>query len=507
MTEFGFKRNFPPLEILSEGDVKDIQKGILDTLENTGIRFESKKSLDILGDHGCEIDSNNNVVKFPPFLVEESLSKAPSSFRLKSRNPDDELIIGGDTVYFEGSVGMRAADPMTGERFTPTLEEDIQGVKVLDSLDNIHSLVSYCPYNEVQGVPDALRYTLNAAVRFMHSTKVARTASVSGSGQFSMKMAHLCGMDIDANVEPAPPLTFYKDAIENLFFACEIPEYQDFPIRFGDGDVMGATAPATFAGSLVTSSAEIAAGIVLTQLVQPGKPVYAGHFVYPQNMKYGHPGFGGIEYGLQQAAFNQIWRKYGIPTYDAGGPSYVLSKNIGYQTGASKMQNLMVSALSGSHEIVIAGALFAELTWAPELAVLDNDICGSVGRFIEGTTVNNDTLALDLIDQVGQIPGTYLDKAHTREWWQKEFYQPKVWDDTPYDLWVERGKKNALDYAHDRVEELLSTYEPAARLTEKQKEGIEEILQEAIDHYQAKDMLTEDEAQQFWNAWNSVYHT
>lgn len=500
----GFRRNFRPLEILTEEQVEAIHRGILAVLEQTGARFESEKALKLFAENGCEVDFETNVVRFPPGLVEECLRKAPSSYRIRSRDPKHDLMIGGNTVYFMASVGMRVVDPDTGERHRPTLRENNDAVKVLDALDNIHQLVSYCPYSDIKGIPGIMQYTINAASRFRYSTKIARTAHVAGSGQFSMKMAHVCGMEIHANMEASPPLTWYKDAIENAFWACEVPEYSRFPIIFCDGDIMGGTAPATFAGSLVTSSAEIISGIVMVQLIQPGKPVAAGHFVFPMDMKYGHPGFGRIENALQNVGFQQVWRRYSIPICNYAGSTFTLAKNIGYQTGADKMQNLIISAISGANVIAVAGGLFAELTWSPELAVLDNDLCGAVGRFIEGFEVSDETLALNLIDEVGPIPGMYLDKQHTRKWWKKEFYMPQVMDVLPYEAWIKEGKKNALDYAKERVKEILATHEVSVPLTAKQDKEIDNIIEEAMAYYREKGWLSEQDVANCRKTWQSV---
>ena len=57
-----------------------------------------------------------------------------------------------------------------------------------------------------------------------------------------------------------------------------------------------------------------------------------------------------------------------------------------------------------------------EFTFHPVQAIIDNDIVGMIGRFLQGVQVNEETLALDLINEVGPIPSLYLDKEHTRIW-------------------------------------------------------------------------------------------
>ena len=500
----GFTRKFKPLEVLTGEEVEAIHKAALDVLEHTGVRFESDRALKLFAENSCRVDFETHVVRFPPGLVEDCLRKAPSSYHIKSRDPKDDLVVGGDNVYFAASVGLKAIDPDTGEWHSPTLRENIDGVKVLDALNNIHKLQAYCPYADIKGIPAVMQYPISAACRFKYSTKISRTDHASGSGQFSMKMAQACGMDIDANMETSPPLTWYEDAIENAFWACEVPEYSHFPIVFADGDIMAATAPATFAGSLVTSSAEMMSGIVMTQLIRPYKPVAVCHFVFPMHMKYGHPVFGGIETALQAVAFNQVWRSYSIPIYDAVS-QFTLAKDIGFQAGAQKMQNLLVTAASGANVIIAAGGLFAELTWSPELAVMENDLYGAVGRFIEGFEVSDETLAVDLIHEVGPVPGTYLNKEHTRKWWKREFYIPQVMDMSPYDSWVKEGKKNALDYAKERVKEILATHEVSVALTEEQDKEVYNIIEEALAYYRGKGMLSEQDVSNCRKTWESVH--
>jgi len=125
-----FTGNFNPLKILTEEQVKAIQRGVIAVLERTGVKFENEKALKLFADNGCKVDFNTHVVRFPPGLVEECLHKAPSNYLLKSRDPKDDMIVGGDTIYFMASIGMRAADSNTEERYKPTLRESIDGVKV-----------------------------------------------------------------------------------------------------------------------------------------------------------------------------------------------------------------------------------------------------------------------------------------------------------------------------------------------------------------------------------------
>ena len=55
---------------------------VLSVLERTGVRFGSPKALDILAEHGAEVDRASGVVRFAPDLVAAALAKAPRTFWL-----------------------------------------------------------------------------------------------------------------------------------------------------------------------------------------------------------------------------------------------------------------------------------------------------------------------------------------------------------------------------------------------------------------------------------------
>lgn len=76
----------------------------------------------------------------------------------------------------------------------------------------------------------------------------------------------------------------------------------------------------------------------------------------------------------------------------------------------------LISVISGGKLHAFHGGVHAELTWSPVQEVLDDDIAGWIGRMLEGVEINDETLAIDLINAVGPIPGYYLNKEHTRKW-------------------------------------------------------------------------------------------
>jgi trimethylamine--corrinoid protein Co-methyltransferase len=117
----GFTRRFEPLNLLSEGEEESIHRGALYVLEKTGMRIDHEGALNLLSEVGCRVDFEANQVRFPAAIVEDSIRKCPSSYVLKARDPDNDLVIGGNTFYFMQGMGMRYMDLDTWETRPATI--------------------------------------------------------------------------------------------------------------------------------------------------------------------------------------------------------------------------------------------------------------------------------------------------------------------------------------------------------------------------------------------------
>jgi len=483
MAAKGLVRNFKPLNLLTEEQIQRIHQGALDVLQVTGVRVDSERARKIYEKGGCPVDHETHRVKFPPGLVVHCLRQCPTSFRMKALDPKNDLSVGGNTVYMSLFSGMKTVDLDTWETRTATIQENHDACKVADGLEHVHVSTSYSPYAELEGVPPAMMLPTTTWSRLKYFSKISRVGTTQSSHIWEIQMAQALGVDIYGALEAPAPLGWNEDASECGIACAEA----GFPVEPGCAGVMGGTHPATTAGALVTGVAEVMSGIVLVQLVRPGTPVIVNAFDFAQNMRSGDYKFGGIETYLYAAAWNQIWRTtYGIPLMN-GGPGPTNSKSIDFQCAYEKSIGVLLCALSGANIINYVGGLTAELVHHPVLSVLDDDVAGYIGHFLEGVNVNEDTLAIDLINQVGPIPGFYLNTAHTREWWKREQFMPHAADTLTYPEWLNKGKKSALDYARQRADELLSQWE--SKLPPGKEEELDKILEDCRKYYKKRDLI------------------
>ena len=358
----------------------------------------------------------------------------------------------------------------------------------MDALENLHFLTTYSPYFRFEGVPQVMSMLESCAAKFRNTSKVQWEGYSQDCEKFTIEMAKAIGSDLIVSCYPASPLTVNGDTVEAAFRAIEA----GLPIGIGSGPVMGGTAPATIAGAIISNNAELIGGVILAQLIKSGAKIIVGDFTFVQNMTSGAPDFGQIGESLHKTIFSQIWRKYEIPTTTGASPGFSSSKRIDFQCGYERAILSLTSALSSFNIIGLHGGVHGELSWSPLQAILDDDIAGMIGRYLEGVCVNYESLALDLINEVGPIPGHYLNKQHTRKLWKKEQFIPKVADRLTYAEWLHSGKKGCFDNAKERMVEILNTHTPKP-LSNSQEDEIERILREARLFYKKKGLISDDE--------------
>lgn len=483
----GYTRTFKPLEILSNVEIERIHRGALYVLEKTGMRVEHDRALQVFADNQCQVDFAGKRVRIPGWLIEESLGKAPSSYTVKARDGKSDLVVGGETFYFMQGMGMRHVDLETWETRKATLLEHKEATIVADALDSCHMADAVFSYTEFQGVPGAMTFLEALASGFRYSGKAQHYGYQKDCEVFAIRMAQALGVNLEPEVDTANPLTIYGGSVEATFQYVEA----GFPVQPCAGLNMGGEAPATLAGALVQLTATIMGWVTLIQLIRPGAPVSIQAGNKPMDMRRGSPLFGSVVYSMNSIAINQMMRHYQIPMCCVSGFTST-SKKIDYQAGYERAMGALVSALSGGNLQIFHGGSGSELLYNDELAILDDDIAGWIGYMLQGINVSDETLAIDLINEVGPIPGHFLSTAHTREWYKQENFFPKSADQEAYPVWLKEGKKDALELAKERKQDILTNH-THVKLSEDQDKAIEDILDEARQYYKDKGMISEAE--------------
>ena len=469
-----------PIAILTDSEIDRIHSAVLDVLEKTGVVFQNREALGILRQGGCIVDSEKNLARFPKHLVEECLSLTPRSFTVQARDPENSVHFGDPNLYFSNWPGTQTFNPQTKRQRYPTSQDYIEAVRVLDALDGIH--MTLVPYGYISDLAPPMWSPTTLVWETRYSSKIHFVVTGMEAEKWIYRIAEATGQQVLTAANVSAPLTWPdKTGARAIVESARTGN----PIMLGSGLVSGGTAPATLAGSLVQSIAQILSGLVLAQLVRPGIGILAGNYWQPMDMRYGLGAQGAIERATFGAAFNQIFRRYGIPR---GTPCSTDAKLPDYQCAYEKSMQLVMQALSGPNVIGFAGSVYDELIFSPIVATMDNDLCHMVARMLQGIEISSETLAVDLIHEVGPIPGHFLSKQHTRDWWRKEQYVPKLADRQSYPMWEKGGSKDLFAMAEERVKEILATHQPTP-LPEDQDRELDNILREAEEYYKKKGWL------------------
>ena len=470
------------LKFMTKEELNMMDAAAKDVLYRTGVKMPSTEAMDILHKAGCVVDYKNEIVHIPPYIVDEAVRKTPKSFRYAGRDPKKTLIADVNRVYMVNGIGPFKA-LTDGTLRKPTMKDMQDQMRVLDASEHI-DIVSgygvggaYCPKEDF-GFPLAVRKVralarslewqtkpVDMSVEYvMDRERVQENMTQSVTDSVAVQIAIRGSIDelrklpiSFAMNEPVSPLMHAPKQIERELVHAKL----GLPIFIGSEPMSNATTPATLAGTLVCWTAESLSALVLGAMAATSghnSPcvwiTIAGQF--DQKSMTG-PQLGAPEGALMQAACAQIAHYYGFPIR---GICESASKVPDAQAGYESALSLAVMALGGINFNTSIGTVGpGEIAISLEKIVLDNELAGTVKRVMRGIEFTEETLAVDVIHEVGP-GGTFLNHPHTRKHFRKEQYFPKLFDRRKYEDWARRGRKDALQRATERVQDILKNHWP-----------------------------------------------
>jgi trimethylamine--corrinoid protein Co-methyltransferase len=218
----------------------------------------------------------------------------------------------------------------------------------------------------------------------------------------------------------------------------------------------GGTGPVNLAGTLVQTNAEILAGIVLTQLVCKGTPVFYSSYSTAMDLRLGTSPLGSPETALIGASVAGLCRYYQLPCLVPGISSD--SKRSGSQAAFEKTLTGVAAALAGASLQVGIGGLETGLTFDYGQAVLDDEIVRMIRHLKQGIAVNPETLSVDLIHEIGPF-GEFLSHDSTLVK-ARSLSQTRFFDRSNREDWEIHGRPDSHARARTRAIEILENHAP-----------------------------------------------
>ncbi|CVK21855.1 trimethylamine methyltransferase family protein [Sporomusa sphaeroides] len=402
-------------------DLKQIHLATVKILEKTGMKFLHPDVIELLQKNGIKVDGQT--AYFTEEQLLEWIGKAPSSFAMYARNSKYDITVGGDNVECFPAYGPPLVLELDGSKRPAQMEDYVRFLKLYQQCDHFNANGGMIVQPADQGIGALLYATL------LHSDKCI----VTGSGKADevealMDMLGIVFGKADLVNKPRAttivntntPLQLDRTMLETLLVFTKYSQ----PAVIAACAMAGTTAPITLAGTMALHNAEVLAGIAVAQMMNPGTPVVYGTQTTTSDMKSGSIASGSPEGALCYQYGARLAKAYGLPC--RGGGAVTDAKSLSIQAGYESMLTLLAAHGAKTNIIIhAAGIVDSYSCISYEKLIADFEIIGMVRRFLKGIEVNEETLAIDVINNVG-IAGHFLTQTHTMRHCRKESFLPEI---------------------------------------------------------------------------------
>jgi len=460
---------------LSNEKLERIHAASLEILERTGLRLLEPNAVQLLKSKGATVEGGDRV-HIPAKLVEWALTTAPKSTKLFNRHGEEALVLEGNNVFYgTGSDCPNVIDLRNGERRPGLLQDIVDATTVCDALPNIDFLMSFCIANDLERQTYD-RHQMRAML--MHSIKpilfvtlgfggcvdaIKMAEAVLGGAQ-ALERKPICACYI--NVSSA--LRHNEEALQKLLFMAG----KGLPTTYTPVVLRGATGPVTAAGAIALANAGELAGVVISQIKREGTPIIITGGVNDMlDMRttidcYSDP--------TNRVMLVEMAHRYNLPIFGLTGCSD--SKLPDEQAAAEAALSILLESLAGAQMAHDVGYLDSGMTNSIEQIVICDEIISYTKAFMKEVEVNEETLALDVIDQVGP-DGDFLGNKHTLKNFRQDWY-PSLFERRNYDGWKKDGGKTMRQRAREKAVEILAQHKPEL-LAEAVVKKLDQIVEQA----------------------------
>ncbi|UCE91771.1 MAG: trimethylamine methyltransferase family protein [Methanobacteriota archaeon] len=437
--------------LLSKEEQDLIHQYSLKSLQEIGMLIRSDSTLKMLQDAGAEVDHSKKIAKMPESMVDEALKGAPKSIRLCARDGKNDLPIpvGGPPFVATTGLGVYVRDMDTGEKRPSTREDIADFIRLADGLGGVDFVWTSITANDVPQFSHGLHELWTA---MQNTTKHVNGVSIMSApdSRKQIELASLiAGGEDELRKRPLfsviccsiAPLSYEGGVVEGMVEFVKA----GVPVMSMSMSLSGGTAPVTLAGTLTNANTENLASLVITQTAAPGSPHIYCSSSAPISMKTGVINYMSPEQCLIAAGLGQMARRYGLPSM-VGDWGVNDSETPGVPHSFTETMGVALSTMGNSDLVSGIGGIDAVKGVSFEQAVIESYIWENFKGFMREFLVSPETIALDVVRQVGH-GNTFLTHPHTAKNFRKElFFRDKAklaWEATLSDSMVPQAKEAA----------------------------------------------------------------
>ena len=473
---------------LSDGQLPRLHDATLTILKRVGLRVDTAELRVALTAAGAQVDEDSRVVRFPPSLVEQAIEYLQSQIASGRRqyafngvtNPRWTPPLG---CKFGGAC-IQYLDPITEELRSPN-EQDLirllQLGELLDEVGFVGNPVACLLDASGRQVPGPLQRIKTAALVAKYTTKCGSTEVWNaedleylfeiGDIVRGSRAAYLAEPCFITAKETIAPLQLPADDGRVLLMLAR----RGLPCTIIPMPLTGGTCPCSPISNVVMANAEILGAMTALHAAAPEAMLAGGVISGIMDMKFGAASFSAPETIFQDAALAQLYdRLYGQDL--AIGTGYIDAKVPGVQSLAEKAIKMQAAAQQGRFNFPV-GLLVGGKRFSPVQALLELDVARCIKRLHTGLKVDEASLALDIIEEVG-IGGAFIAHEHTYQTFRKNLWSPELFDRTVSDA-ISAGKANdMLDRARQKIADIWKRND-FYRIDDERAKAIDDVVARA----------------------------
>lgn len=471
--------------LLARKEIEQIHRAALRILADIGMVVRNEKLLKLLAEHGAKVNFKDQRVRFAAKWMEKFIGTASPRYDRRDDLQVSCLLPWGDRRKYSHGVEVTAG---TYPQFYLTLDNQViphtlasvaSMTRLADRLTNIDRL-------GVMGIPSDVPPLLTPLYQRLIAWKYAAN-KLSGCGEvrdlrllpyiFEMgrimadhKRAPLSRY-LYAEVETISPLQFTE--VEARIFV----HFWENQLLCGVGFMYsaGGSGPATLAGIIAMMVAESLFVNVLYRFCYGLKKLWLMCNSSILDMKRAMFPFGRPERGLMTLAMGQMARYYRAGLWASA--VYADAKLPSTEAGMQSAFNTIPSIIAGSQGLECFGLLSGAEIGSPVQLVIDNEYAGALKRFARGLEVNEETLAFDLIRELGP-GGVFTGTEHTAKHYREEHWQPGLFSREGVNSWIKGDRKIDVDRARDICASVEKDYHPR-NIDEPTEQALRQVIKKA----------------------------
>jgi len=429
------------IKILNEVGIKLKHPGIIDLVRENGVRVEQETAF------------------FARDQIESWICKAPESFTLQAKNPLYDAVIGGTHRHFIAGYGCPTIYEKNGRSRGALLKDYVQFARLVHQCN--HFSINGGILAQPNDVPAEISHlvmvyaALQASDKCLmgvpgndsHMHQIMDMAAIVFGGKKALKHTHR----VITLVNTISPLLIDETALSTIKVSAEYNQ----PLIISPAPAAGTTGPIDMAGNLSLATAEALAAIAIAQMVRPGVPVVFGVQCNTADLRTGGVSIGSPGYALQGKYTAALAKMLKLPCRCGGATTDAVcaSPQSGYESMLS-----MVTACQNTVNLMIhsAGILDSFAAISYEKFIMDLEILDMLTFYLNDVEVNDTTLNMDLIKEVGP-GGQFLTCMDTMKKCRSHSWNPRV------GVSGNVSPENALDLYYKNIDhaldQMLSSYQ------------------------------------------------